>query len=290
MGSKHVFSREQTHGVLQQFQAEISASSHGLGWSSAYASLQRERPFMGHFSTIADYLMVMHRSGPVDVTFRMDGRTVARHIPRGGIFFLPSGHECDVSLHAPLDTIHVYLRSELFTEEACRRDLPPMFGDQDPILQHLAGALEQALHDEEPESSLFVDPIAQAIARRFLVMDGQGARSPDRSHRLSQPQLRRVRDFVEANIETDIRLDAMARASGLGTKTFLRAFKASVGTSPYQYVIAVRVERAKQLLESEPLGLAEIALRCGFAHQEHLTRMFRRVVGQPPGKFRRLAS
>jgi AraC family transcriptional regulator len=82
----------------------------------------------------------------------------------------------------------------------------------------------------------------------------------------------------------------MARTCGLGTKTFLRSFRASCGTSPYQYVIAVRVERAKRLLEERSMGIAEIALRCGFSHQEHLTRMFRRLVGQTPGRYRRLAN
>jgi AraC-like DNA-binding protein len=109
-------------------------------------------------------------------------------------------------------------------------------------------------------------------------------------YRLSERQIQRIREFVEANLETDLRLEAMARACGLGTKTFLRSFRATCGTSPYQYVIAVRVERARRLLEEQSMGLAEIALRCGFSHQEHLTRMFRRLVGQTPGRYRRLAN
>jgi len=290
MGSKRSFESHETHGVLQQFEADIAASSDGLGWSSAHASIQRERPFEGRFEAISDFLMVMHRSGPVDVTFRADGRTISRHIPPGGIFFLPAGHECDVSLHAPLDTIHIYLRSDLFVDEDRSHALAPWFGAQDPILQHLASALGEALRDGLSASSLYVDPLAHAMARRFLSMDGKSAGEADRRCRLSERQLRRIREFVEANLDVDIRLEAMANACGLGTKALLRSFKASVGTSPYQYVIAVRVERAKELLQDQSLGLAEIALRCGFSHQEHLTRMFRRLVGQTPGRYRRHAN
>jgi AraC family transcriptional regulator len=290
MGSKRIFSREETHGVLQQFQANIAATSEGLGWSSAYASMQRERPFKGRFDAISDFLMVLHRSGPVDVIFKSDGRALQRHLPSGGIFFLPAGRECEVTLHAPLDTIHIYLRSDLFVEEGRRCKLAPLLGVQDPILQHLGRAMGEAVQENLIASSLFVDSIAQGIARRFLVIGEQGAPKPDRTYRLSERQIQRIREFVEANLATDLRLEAMARACGLGTKTFLRSFRATCGTSPYQYVIAVRVERAKRLLEEQSMGLAEIALRCGFSHQEHLTRMFRRLVGQTPGRYRRLAN
>lgn len=290
MGSKRIFRREETHGVLQQFQANIAATSEGLGWSSAYASMQRERPFEGRFDAISSFLMVLHRSGPVDVIFKTDGRVVQRHLPSGSIFFLPAGRECGVVLHAPLDTIHIYLRSDLFVEEGRRFKLAPLLGVQDPILQHLGRAMGEALRENLTASSLFVDSIAEGMARRFLVIGEHGAPKPDRTYRLSGRQIQRIREFVEANLETDLRLEAMARTCGLGTKTFLRSFRASCGTSPYQYVIAVRVERAKRLLEAQSMGIAEIALRCGFSHQEHLTRMFRRLVGQTPGRYRRLAN
>jgi AraC family transcriptional regulator len=290
MGSKRIFSREETHGVLQQFQASIAATSEGLGWSSAYASVQRERPFEGRFDAISDFLMVLHRSGPVDVIFKTDGRAVQRHLPSGGIFFLPAGRECEVALRAPLDTIHIYLRSDLFVEEGRRLELAPLLGVQDAILQHLGRAVGEAVQENLAASSLFVDSIAQGMARRFLVVGEQGVSTPDRTYRLSRRQIQRIREFVEANLETDLRLEAMARACGLGTKTFLRSFRATCGTSPYQYVIAVRVERARRLIEEQSMGLAEIAVRCGFSHQEHLTRMFRRLVGQTPGRYRRLAN
>jgi AraC family transcriptional regulator len=291
MGSKRIFTREETHGVLQQFQANIAATSEGLGWSAAYASMQRERPFEGRFDAISSFLMVLHRSGPVDVIFKTDGgRMVQRHLASGSIFFLPAGRECEVALHAPLDTIHIYLRSDLFLEEGRQLKLAPLLGVQDPILQHLGRAMAEAVQENLTAPSLFADSIAEGMARRFLVIGEHGAPQPERTYRLSERQIHRIRGFVEANLETDLRLEAMARACGLGTKTFLRSFRTTWGTSPHQYVIALRVERAKRLLAEQSMGLAEIALRCGFSHQEHLTRMFRRLVGQTPGRYRRLAN
>ena len=67
----------------------------------------------------------------------------------------------------------------------------------------------------------------------------------------------------------------------------MRLFKATLRVSPYQYVLNRRVERAKILLGENKQSLADIALQCGFSHQEHMTRMFRRFTGVTPGLYRR---
>jgi len=294
MPPKSVFSIDNTHGVLRRFHAEFAATSEGLGWTSAFASLQREKPFEGRFEAISDCLMVLHRGGPVDVTFRMEGRTIARHIPKGGIFFLPADHACDVALHADLDTIHIYLRADLFVD--CRgvkrsqaTRLAPIFGQADPVLAHLGEAIGEVLRDGETASSLFVDPLVKAIANRFIVLSGE-ARSQAavrRKSQLSARQLRNVRDFVDIELHREIRLDHLAAVCGLSTDYFVRLFKTTLGVSPYQYVIERRVQRAKALLAENSQSLAEIAVVCGFSHQEHMSRLFRRSAGVTPGQYRR---
>lgn len=294
MNTRSVFGIENTHGVLQRFNAEFAATSAGLGWSSAFASLQRERPFEGRFQAISDCLMVLHRGGPVDVTFRMEGKTIPRRIPKGGIFFLPADHECDVALHSDLDTIHIYLRANLFA--GCRGEtrsrangLEPIFGEADPVLAHLGEAIGEVLKDGSESSSLFVDPLVKSIANRFIVLNGKG-RSPvagPRRSQLSARQVRNLRDFVETELHRDIRLDHMAAVSGLSTEYFVRLFRATLGLSPYQYVIGRRVERVKALLAVGGQSLAEIASASGFSHQEHMSRMFRRLTGVTPGQYRR---
>jgi AraC family transcriptional regulator len=80
----------------------------------------------------------------------------------------------------------------------------------------------------------------------------------------------------------------VAKASGLSPSHFARRFKSATGAPPHQYLMAMRVERAKRrLLAREPI--AEIALECGFTHQEHLTRVFRRLTGMTPASYRRAA-
>ena len=89
----------------------------------------------------------------------------------------------------------------------------------------------------------------------------------------------------DANVES-FRLSGSAVAY-LSPYHFARQFKASTGRSPHQYVIARRVERAKQLLRGgDDLSLAQVAARAGSWDQGHFTRLFKRLVGVTPKHFR----
>ena len=283
MEAKREFRGSDTHGVLQRFGADIRATSEGHGWSSIYASIQRENPFEGRFEAIPDDLIVLHRSGPVETTFASGGHVTSRCIPKGSIFFLPAGHACEVGLHGALDTLHIYLRANLVSVH----NVTPLLVERDVVIQHLAQAVEQAVCEKVSNSDRFIDPIARALADRVSAVSRSSEPWQVQTAGLPDYELRRLNDFIEANLEGEITLAAMASACGIGTKSFVRAFAATTGKSPYQYVIAARVERAKRLIEQNQQGLAEIALQCGFSHQEHLTRAFRRLTGQTPGRYRR---
>jgi AraC family transcriptional regulator len=105
---------------------------------------------------------------------------------------------------------------------------------------------------------------------------------------LTRAQVERAIDYMETNLSEPLSLADVANASGLSPSHFARRFKSATGAPPHQYLMAMRVERAKRLLmQREPI--AEIALACGFTHQEHLTRIFRRLTGATPASFRRAA-
>ena len=58
---------------------------------------------------------------------------------------------------------------------------------------------------------------------------------------------------------------------------------------PHQYLLDMRVKHAQYLLRNSAEPIAEIAYACGFSHQEHLTRMFRRCCNTTPAVYRRAA-
>lgn len=68
-----------------------------------------------------------------------------------------------------------------------------------------------------------------------------------------------------------------------------KRFEQAVGHSPHAEIVAVRMNRVKELLLETDLSLEMIAARTGFEHPEYLTVMFKREVGVPPGRFRKRA-
>ena len=64
-------------------------------------------------------------------------------------------------------------------------------------------------------------------------------------------------------------------------------FQSAVGQTPHQYVLGRRIQRAQQMLETDDLGLADVAAACGFSSQAHMTDVFRKQQKKTPGEYRR---
>lgn len=98
--------------------------------------------------------------------------------------------------------------------------------------------------------------------------------------------VRRARAFLHDALAHSINLDELAEHSALDKFHLVRAFRAEVGVPPYEYLIQLRVARAKQLLQ-RGLLVAEAAQAVGFYDESQLHRHFRRIVGLPPGAYAR---
>jgi AraC family transcriptional regulator len=101
-------------------------------------------------------------------------------------------------------------------------------------------------------------------------------------------KLSRVSTFIDQNLDRPIRIGNMASMVHLSTAHFSRAFRLTVGETPSAFVARRRIERAQRLILHTEKPLAEIALECGLVDQSHLTKVFRRLVGLSPGRWRRL--
>jgi AraC family transcriptional regulator len=103
-------------------------------------------------------------------------------------------------------------------------------------------------------------------------------------------QARRAAEMIRESIDGNIHLSDMARECGLSVSHFARAFRKSFGMSPYRWLLERRVDRAKALLATSDLPIADIALQSGFSDQAAFTRAFARLVGDSPGRWRRAAT
>ena len=155
---------------------------------------------------------------------------------------------------------------------------------QDPLLSQLVTTLADETEGGFADRIL-VESLGTALcirlARHFvghLTLPTSGALSPER--------LQRVCDFVEAHLDGNLSLTALADIACLSPYHFSRSFKQATGVGPQRYVMQRRLERAKALVRRTGLPLALIAQEAGFVDQSHLTAIFRRETGVTPGRYR----
>lgn len=149
----------------------------------------------------------------------------------------------------------------------------------------LSTALNASLRDERRDA-------VACLQRAQAMLEGVDGPSPQPAESgvrqgLAPWQLRRVLAHIEANLDKPIRNGDLAAVARLSTFHFNFAFRNSVGDSPHGHIIRRRIERAQGLMLSTTRSLSDIAAECGLADQAHLTRLFRRVVGESPAAWRR---
>ena len=104
---------------------------------------------------------------------------------------------------------------------------------------------------------------------------------------LDHIRLRRVLDYIEANIEDDITLVNLAGIAGYSPFHFARKFTRAMGVAPHRYISRIRLEKAMAELAAGKLALVEIALNAQFSSQASFTRAFHRAIGMTPKEYRR---
>jgi AraC family transcriptional regulator len=94
-------------------------------------------------------------------------------------------------------------------------------------------------------------------------------------------------NYIEAHLEEDLSLDAIAKEVGMSKYYFCRLFKNATQLTPYQYYLQRRLIRARQFLENGQFTPTEVAYMTGFSDQNHFTRLFKRHYGITPGALKK---
>ena len=160
-------------------------------------------------------------------------------------------------------------------------------GAPDPFAAAVANRIRKQLLNPEPPQlyleSLCVSLLVEMFDRSPLVEQDQ---TPQRS---TTPRLRMLVGYIDANLESDLSVAALARLVGATKDQLNRAFSGFVGQTPHAYVVAKRIDRARTLIDTDDAPLAEIAAATGFSSQSHMTTVFKQHLGRTPGALRRAA-
>ncbi len=177
--------------------------------------------------------------------------------------------------------------AEAFGLDPVRIMVPPLDGLDLPQLRAAMLAVDAELTSGGAGGPLAAESLANVLAV-YLIRHVLAPRRPGRGSdgALPRGRLRAVVEYVEGRLDAGPSLGDMAAVARLSPYHFARQFKRATGLPPHQYVIARRVERAKQFLHGGgDLSLAEVAAQTGFSDQSQFSRHFKRIVGVAPGQF-----
>jgi AraC-like DNA-binding protein len=104
---------------------------------------------------------------------------------------------------------------------------------------------------------------------------------------MTERQKQCVQLHIEKNLLRKVTLSELSDLVGLSYSHFSRAFKQTFGNSAMRYIRSRRLERAKEIMLDGSLSLAEVAYECGLSDQAALCKLFRRLTGSTPSKWRR---
>lgn len=164
---------------------------------------------------------------------------------------------------------------------------PRAVGIDDAIARQLLSSVLPAIAHPEHAHPLFLDHVVLAMTGHIAAAYGGVVGVREHRGGLAPWQLKRAFDLMAGSLMDGPALSEVAAECGLSPRHFARAFRQSTGLPPHRWLMKHRVQKAKDLLRTRALPLADIALRCGFADQSHFTRVFSREVGAGPGEWRR---
>ena len=151
-----------------------------------------------------------------------------------------------------------------------------------------AAGLDMLLHLVRSD---FGAKIANQVAQRLVLPPhrdgGQAQFVPRPLAADGRGRLARLMDFVRARPGEPHTVASLAARAAMSPRTLQREFTASTGLAPHRWLVAERIERAKELLETTRLSAQGIAARVGLGSAESLRHHFRRRVGTTPGQYRR---
>lgn len=120
------------------------------------------------------------------------------------------------------------------------------------------------------------------IAR--ILFRKSGAPGPADWPHKKEARMVQARDYIHANLERDISIEELSAVANLSKYHFIRMFHGHFGSTPHQYVLNCRINRAKAVL-SEGTSPTQTAQLLGFSDVSHLNRRFKRAYGVTPKQY-----
>jgi AraC family transcriptional regulator len=269
-------------------------SSSGLGWKGVQIEEHTTEP--GEYpQTVSEHHIIGMSCGPRSTGEYANEKGV--YIPytkwTGRFTLMPAGVIPAVRPHSRHDFIlcgidPVFVRDVGDEMDQLPEEKPRFQTElQDVNLHHLVKLLSAEAAQGGPLGRLYADHLAHALVMKFLLatkqekLNNRHAASP-----LPRHLLQRVIERMN-NLDVNSDLQSLAKETGYSRAHFMRMFQAATGQTPHDYILQLRLTRARDLLRERRNSMIDIAALCGFSSQSHMATVFRQMLGITPSQYRR---
>ena len=251
-------------------------------------------------------------SGMATITRKCCGVELHRVPAIGSVTFSSGDQASEWASDSAIEAIHVYIASGTLAgfaaqqlEGATQPRIRDFLGVSDPWLaayfQLLAAECElyddlKASDPQRPAVSLFLDQTEHLLLRHLVLQHSDAPRPALRilGERLAVSPLsrgvtRRIEDYIEANLDQDVSLHALAQVARMSVDHFVRAFRGATGKTPHRFVLDQRLGHAAAMLKAGSASVADVARACGFRSAAHFSVKFHARFGVTPSQYRRAA-
>ena len=275
----------------------LNVNAIGIEWLVEVASVYTKRALRMEWHRHVDAELICCTRGVMTYEFRRHGPV---SVKAGEFLVIPADidHRLAAGIDAPSRRISLLLKSqsgnragfspfsaddysELMANLLSKKSCPErIHGELLAALARIGGFIHRA---DGGLSALELCEV-RIIASSLLFYCAQT--SPFATVRDSDDIMHRAVEWMNAHFAEDIDIDHIVSRIGYGRTQFFRLFKEKTGLSPTDYLIRLRMEKAKELLAVGDLSVREIAARTGFSDAAFFSRTFARRVGAPPSTWR----
>lgn len=240
-------------------------------------------------------IFLCNPSTPFTMEVTIDGRKVKRTVTRGSVSITPAGMPHTVRCEGSSETTTVIFLDAAIMAQAASSiagvetpEVAPQIAIEDDLIRSIGEALDSELESGRATPKLYIESLTTALSTHIIAKYATSELKGRVPGALTPVQRRRSIDFMKENLARTISLGELAESACMSKYHFAKSFKLSLGVAPHQYLVRLRVERARQLLAGERMSIDEVANSVGYADTSHFVQQFRRHLGVTPSHYRRL--
>lgn len=234
-----------------------------------------------------------HALTPVKCEMRLAGSKIIAEMTEGLVSIAPPGVPRSGKIDGSGEVTAIFIDPVKIAEIATAQvefesfEILPQFAIHDSLVYQLGTALDAELLSDWPSPRVYAESLGTALAAHIMMKYSNKTATPPRGNSLSRTQLRRSIEFIHENLHADISLAEIAAIANMSKYHFAKSFRRAIGIAPHQYLVKLRMEKARILLTSDDLSVEEIANRVGYSDKSHFAAQFLKIVGTTPNRYRR---